>query len=124
VTAPAASPATAPATAPAGSREVGAAAPAAPSRRGLATLGVPPLPALAAAVLFAVLFARPLQLLARDWWDNPEAGHGLLLAPLALWFAWKSGIVEAPRPTACSAAPSSCSAWASAGWPTWPPSCS
>jgi exosortase len=47
---------------------------------------------LATAVLFALLFARPLQLLARDWWVNPEAGHGLLLAPLALWFAWKTGI--------------------------------
>jgi hypothetical protein len=45
---------------------------------------------LATAVLFALLFARPLQLLARDWWVNPEAGHGLLLAPLALWFAWKT----------------------------------
>jgi exosortase len=96
VTAPAASPATAPA--PAAPREAGAAAPAAGARRGLPALGVPPVPALAAAVLFAVLFARPLQLLARDWWNNPEAGHGLLLAPLALWFAWKSGIVDAPRP--------------------------
>jgi exosortase len=73
-------------------------APAATGRRSLAGLGVPPLPALAAAVLFAVLFARPTQSLAREWWNNPEAGHGLLLAPLALWFAWKSGIVDVPRP--------------------------
>jgi exosortase len=73
-------------------------APAATGRRSLAGLGVPPLPALAAAVLFAVLFARPTQSLAREWWTNPEAGHGLLLAPLALWFAWKSGIVDVPRP--------------------------
>lgn len=44
------------------------------------------------ALAFAVLFARPMMLLAQDWWSNPEAGHGLLLAPLAVWLAWKSGI--------------------------------
>lgn len=25
----------------------------------------------------------------RDWWTDPEAGHGLLLAPVALWLAWR-----------------------------------
>jgi exosortase len=44
------------------------------------------------AALFAFLYARPIRLLAWDWWNNPEAGHGLLLAPIALYFAWKSGI--------------------------------
>lgn len=53
---------------------------------------------LAVALLFAVLFARPAAALARDWWVNPEAGHGLLLAPLAIWFAWKSGIHPEARP--------------------------
>ncbi|GLC27169.1 exosortase/archaeosortase family protein [Roseisolibacter agri] len=48
--------------------------------------------------LFAVLFARPLRLLALDWWNNPEAGHGLLLAPLALWFAWKEGLSAQATP--------------------------
>lgn len=67
-------------------------------RRGLAELGIPLVPALAAAALFAALFAHPAALLARDWWNNPEAGHGLLLAPVAVWFAWKSGIVDVPRP--------------------------
>jgi exosortase len=48
--------------------------------------------------LFALLYARPFQLLLRDWWSNPEAGHGLLLAPLALYFAWKIGISPTARP--------------------------
>ncbi|GJG87930.1 exosortase [Gemmatimonadetes bacterium T265] len=53
---------------------------------------------LATAALFAFLYARPAYLLVRDWWTNPEAGHGLLLAPLALWFAYKSGIRPDARP--------------------------
>lgn len=56
-----------------------------------------PLPALAAAVTFVVLFAQPFRLLLRDWWSNPEAGHGLLLAPLAIWFAWRSGVRDDAR---------------------------
>jgi exosortase len=50
------------------------------------------LPAILAALAFAVLFAQPIYLLVRDWWTLPEAGHGLLLAPVAVWLAWKSGI--------------------------------
>jgi len=50
------------------------------------------LPAAVAAVLFAALFWEPFRLLLDDWWNNPEAGHGLLLAPLALWLAWKRGL--------------------------------
>lgn len=49
-------------------------------------------------VLFVLLFAKPASLLGRDWWTNPEAGHGLLLAPVALWLAWKRGWVGRPRP--------------------------
>jgi exosortase len=76
----------------------GAATPRA-ARPGLAALGgVPPVPVLLTAALFAVLYAKPMQLLARDWWNNPEAGHGLLLAPLALYFAWQSGIAPDARP--------------------------
>lgn len=55
-------------------------------------------PVAVAAALFVVLFARPMQLLARDWWNNPEAGHGLLLAPLALWLVWRSGVRADTRP--------------------------
>jgi exosortase len=44
------------------------------------------------AVAFALLFWQPMTLLLRDWWLIPEAGHGLLLAPVAIWLAWKAGI--------------------------------
>jgi exosortase len=46
-----------------------------------------------AALAFVILFQKPAQLLAHDWWTNPEAGHGLLLAPLALWLAWRRGLL-------------------------------
>ena len=60
---------------------------ATPRTRALALL-----PAALTVVAFAVLFAQPIYLLVRDWWTLPEAGHGLLLAPVAIWLAWKSGI--------------------------------
>jgi exosortase len=49
--------------------------------------------------LFAALFARPMQLLAVDWWTDPEAGHGLLLAPLAFWLLWRAGLRPDARPS-------------------------
>ncbi|HXE57974.1 MAG TPA: exosortase/archaeosortase family protein [Gemmatimonadales bacterium] len=45
-----------------------------------------------AGVAFVLLFAEPFALLARDWWSDPDAGHGLLLAPLAAWLAWRAGL--------------------------------
>jgi exosortase len=36
--------------------------------------------------------------LGQDWWSNPDAGHGLLLFPVAVWLAWKRGLVAEPRP--------------------------
>src|SRR5512135_2118048 len=54
------------------------------------------LPLILTALAFAAVFARPAALLARDWWTDPEAGHGLLLAPAALWLAWKRGLVKTP----------------------------
>jgi len=38
--------------------------------------------------------------LVRDWWTDPDAGHGLLLFPLALILAWRRGFVteREPRP--------------------------
>jgi exosortase len=45
-----------------------------------------------------VLFAQPLANTARAWWSNPEAGHGLLLAPLSVWLAWRRGLVRDARP--------------------------
>lgn len=57
-----------------------------------------PLPALLAALFFVALFNRPIRLLGWDWWNNPEAGHGLLLAPLALWLVWRGGIRAGAAP--------------------------
>lgn len=50
------------------------------------------------AVLFALLFARPFTLLLDAWWNDPNSGHGMLLAPLSLWFAYKSGVVKDAAP--------------------------
>jgi exosortase len=54
------------------------------------------IPVVATAIVFGLLFAQPFFLLVRDWWTLPEAGHGLLLAPVAVWLAARSGIVETP----------------------------
>lgn len=55
--------------------------------------------ALAVLVLaFGVLFWAPFTSLLRDWWTDPEAGHGLLLGPLALFLAWRKGIQRGARP--------------------------
>jgi exosortase len=55
-------------------------------------------PLVLTAGLFAILFAKPFTTLVRDWWTSPEAGHGLLLAPVAIWLAWRSGIAPDARP--------------------------
>jgi exosortase len=58
-----------------------------------------PLPLLlVTALTFVVLFWDAMVTLGRDWWNDPEAGHGLLLAPLALYLAWKTGLGESVRP--------------------------
>lgn len=54
-------------------------------------------PALVAGVAFLILFLTPIQTLLRDWWNDPEAAHGLLLGPLAVWLAWKSGLRKETR---------------------------
>lgn len=54
-------------------------------------------PVVLAGAAFLFLYWTPLLTLLRDWWANPEAGHGLLLGPLALWFAWQAGSVRRPR---------------------------
>ncbi len=56
------------------------------------------LPTLATAVFFVALFAHPLATLLRDWWTKPEAGHGLLLAPVSLWLAWRAGLRSGAAP--------------------------
>jgi exosortase len=72
-----------------------------PRRFGTRLAGAPAstwVPALVAALAFGALFAEPFVLLLRDWWFDPEAGHGLLLGPLALWLAYRKGIVDIPAP--------------------------
>lgn len=56
------------------------------------------LPVLVTALAFLILFSAPMRTLGRDWWNNPDAGHGLLLFPVSLWLAWKAGIVARPAP--------------------------
>lgn len=53
--------------------------------------------ALATAASFLMLFAEPMVGTVRTWWSDPEAGHGLLLAPLALWLAWQRGVARDAR---------------------------
>ncbi len=72
----------------------------APDLRALRQRATPPL--ILAAVAFAVLYWEPFVTLLRDWWSDPEAGHGLLLGPLAVWLAWKRGLVSKPRPAVIS----------------------
>ncbi|MGH7503812.1 MAG: exosortase/archaeosortase family protein [Longimicrobiales bacterium] len=49
------------------------------------------LPWVVATIAYAWLFRDPLAGTARMWWSDADAGHGLLLAPLALILAWRSG---------------------------------
>jgi len=58
------------------------------------------LPLGAALSLFALLYAKPAYLLLRDWtnFDNPDSGTGLLLAPLAFWFAYQTGLKQNRKP--------------------------
>lgn len=49
-------------------------------------------------VMFVLLFAKPASLMFDAWWNDPNSGHGLLLAPLSIWFAYKSGIVKNAKP--------------------------
>lgn len=52
----------------------------------------PLMPAAATAIAFILLFGGTFASLASDWWNSPEAGHGLLLFPVAIWWAWREGI--------------------------------
>ncbi len=57
-----------------------------------------PVPLILTGLAFLVGFGEPMATLLRDWWSAPEASHGLLLFPLAIWLAWKRGIVPERRP--------------------------
>ena len=51
-----------------------------------------------AAAAFLVCFWRPMVTLGRDWWSDPDAGHGLLLFPVAAYLAWKRGLGHQLKP--------------------------
>jgi len=53
--------------------------------------------AAATCATFIPLFAEPMVGTAQTWWTDPEAGHGLLLAPLAVWLAWRRGRAPGAR---------------------------
>jgi exosortase len=55
-------------------------------------------PAILTGIAFIVLFLLPLQLLFRDWWQDPDSGHGLLLGPVAIWLAYRLGLTDTPVP--------------------------
>lgn len=54
-------------------------------------------PQVVTAALFLLLFWQPLITLGRDWWNDPESSHGLLLGPLALYLAWSRGRAPGAR---------------------------
>ena len=41
------------------------------------------------ATSFGFLYKDVLAKLVRDWWDNPNYSHGLLVVPLAAWIVWR-----------------------------------
>lgn len=47
---------------------------------------------IASLLAFALLFSGPMAGVAEAWWTDPQAGHGLLLAPLAVWLAYRIGV--------------------------------
>lgn len=49
-------------------------------------------PLIVGGLAFGLLFWSPMTTLVRDWLSDPEASHGLLLAPVAAWLMWKRGI--------------------------------
>ena len=57
------------------------------------------MPARALTVPRALPLPLPLlAALAADWWNDPEAGHGLLLFPVACWLAFSAGMERTWRP--------------------------
>lgn len=57
-----------------------------------------PAPVIVAGLAFLVCFWRPMVTLGQDWWSDPDAGHGILLFPVAVGLAWKRGLVAEPKP--------------------------
>ena len=49
-------------------------------------------------LLFLACFAPVLIGLIQAWTTLPDAAHGILIAPVAVWLAWRDGAVANPRP--------------------------
>jgi exosortase len=48
--------------------------------------------------LFVACFAPVILGLVQAWLNLPDAAHGILIAPVAGWLAWRSGVVSDVRP--------------------------
>jgi len=59
-----------------------------------------PVPWVVAGLAFFFLFFESASTLLQDWWNDPDAQHGLLLGPVAVYLAWKRGLGKsvAPQP--------------------------
>jgi exosortase len=55
------------------------------------------LPAITVA-LFLLCFAPVIWGLIDAWLNIPDAAHGILIAPVAVWLAWRAGLVANPQP--------------------------
>jgi exosortase len=54
--------------------------------------------------LFLLCFAPVIWGLIDAWLNLPDAAHGILIAPVAVWLAWRSGIIDDARPAQWSGA--------------------
>lgn len=52
---------------------------------------------VATAIFFLLLYSLPFAALVRDWLNDADAGHGLLLVPLAMIICYRRGLVSEPR---------------------------
>lgn len=57
------------------------------------------LPSLLVVGLIVALYSHVFAELARDWWTDPNASHGLLVPPLAAYIAWKRRELTLAAPT-------------------------
>ena len=48
--------------------------------------------------LFLACFAPVIVGLVEAWLSLPDAAHGILIAPVAVWLAWRTGPIENPQP--------------------------
>jgi exosortase len=48
--------------------------------------------------LFLACFAPVIAGLIKAWLTLPDAAHGILIAPVAVWLAWRAGPIDNPQP--------------------------